>query len=252
MIHVEQAPEPGDFTKKVRSKGQAALLELIGSPDAPRRRGRPRNRGENPVTRVEDLSSDLLPDIWTEALPDLRKAYRDICAYLGMYIDRATGLATVDHFVPKSKNQALAYEWTNFRLAAHQVNANKGDHEDVLDPFEIKNGVFVLDLGTFKIEPADGLSEEVRKAVIATRERLKLNDPTFCAARARYHDLYHGLKTEPDDPDEPLPYAWLVRNCPFVAYELRRQGRLRGADGASDGTGGEGSGDPQKKNCRSA
>jgi len=36
--------------------------------------------------------------LWREALRDLRKRYRDICATLGMKIHPATGAATVDHF----------------------------------------------------------------------------------------------------------------------------------------------------------
>ncbi|WP_437315121.1 hypothetical protein [Sorangium sp. So ce385] len=229
MIRVQPAAEPPDFDAKVRQRGKAALQELIGSAEAPRRRGRPRAKL---AEKVEDIPSEALPPLWTEALPALRAAYRDICAYLGMYIDPATGLATVDHFKPKSKpsHRALAYEWSNFRLASHQINTNKGDHEDVLDPFEIQDGWFVIDLGTFKVEPGEGLDDDLRAAVIATRDRLGLNSPTFCASRERYHDLYLGLQTAPDDPDEPLPLAWIRRHCPFMAHELERQGRLRPSD----------------------
>ncbi|WP_437678874.1 hypothetical protein [Sorangium sp. So ce131] len=152
-----------------------------------------------------------------------------------MYIDPATGLATVDHFKSKSKHQRLAYEWSNVRLAAHQINTDKDNYDDVLDPFEIQDGWFVLDLLTFKVDAAEWLDEATRKAVLATRDRLKLNEPTYCAARARYHDLYHGLKTERYDPDEPLPLKWLLRHCPFVARELHRQGRLRPGDTIVDG-----------------
>ncbi|WP_437829658.1 hypothetical protein [Sorangium sp. So ce1153] len=232
MIRVQRAAEPADFDTKVRQKGKAALQELIGSAEAPRRRG---PRRAKVAERVENIPSEALPPFWTEALPELRAAYRDICAYLGMYIDPATGLATVDHFKPKSNHQALAYEWSNFRLASHQINTNKDSHEDVLDPFEIQDGWFVIDLGTFKVEPAEGLDDGLRAAVIATRDRLGLNSPTFCASRARYHDLYHGLRTDPDDPEEPLPLAWIRRYCPFVAHELRRQDRLRPADRESSG-----------------
>ncbi|WP_437575492.1 hypothetical protein [Sorangium sp. So ce887] len=227
MIRVQRAAEPPDFDAKVRQKGKAALAELIGSAEAPTRRGPKRAKLAD---RVEDIPSEALPAFWTEALPALRAVYRNICAYLGMYIEPATGLATVDHFKPKSNHKALAYEWSNFRLASHQINTSKGNHEDVLDPFEIEDGWFVIDLGTFKVEPAEGLDADLRAAVIATRDRLGLNSPTFCASRARYHDLYHGLKTDPDDPDEPLPLAWVRRECPFVAHELHRQGRLRPVD----------------------
>lgn len=232
MIRVRPSSEPAGFDDSVRKRGQNALLELIGSPEAPKRRGPKRRKLAD---RIKDLCADDLPAFWTAALPDLRAAYRDICAYLGMYIDPATGLATVDHFKPKSRYQRLAYEWSNLRLAAHQVNTDKDNYEDVLDPFQIQDGWFVLDLLTFKVDAAEELDEHTRKAVLATVDRLKLNDPTYCAARARYHDLYHGLKTEPEDPDEPLPLKWLLRHCPFVARELHRQGRLRPGDTIVDG-----------------
>ncbi|AUX25667.1 uncharacterized protein SOCEGT47_062160 [Sorangium cellulosum] len=102
MIRVQRAAEPPNFDVKVRQKGKAALAELIGSAEAPRRRGPPRKKRAG---RIEDIPSE-----------------------------------------------------------------------------------------------------------------------------ARYHDLYLGLKTDPDDPDEPLPLAWIRRHCPFMAHELERQGRLRPAD----------------------
>lgn len=210
------------------------MLELIGSSEAPKRRGPKRNQGQKLADRIEDLPADKLPAYWTDALPELRTRYRDLCAYLGMYIDPATGLATVDHWKPKSKHQRLAYEWDNFRLAAHQVNVDKGDHEDVLDPFEIEDGWFVLDLLTFEVDAAECLPEGTRAAVRATRDRLKLNDPTYCQSRGRYHDFYFGLHTDADDPIEPLPLGWLSRHCPFVARELSRQGRLRAGDALPD------------------
>ncbi|WP_441291365.1 hypothetical protein ACSRUE_13635 [Sorangium sp. KYC3313] len=94
MIRVQRAAEPAEFDAKVRQKGKAALKELIGSTEAPRRPG---PRREKLTDRIEDIPSGALPPFWVQALPELRAAYRDICAYLGMYIDPATGLATVDH-----------------------------------------------------------------------------------------------------------------------------------------------------------
>ena len=143
-----------------------------------------------------------------------------------MKIHPATGAATVDHFKPKSKRQELAYEWCNFRLAAHLINTNKDNYEDALDPFEIQNGWFELNVGNFKIKPSDGLDETLKSKVQATIDRLKLNEPTFCKAREEYHDRYHGLSQDGCPPD-PLPLSWLTEECPDVAFELERQGRLR-------------------------
>ena len=220
MIRVQREPEPRAFDAQVRQPGRNALLELVGDPAASERRG-PRR----PVlaSRIQDLPGKDLPDYWTKALPELKTAYLGICAYLGMRIHPATGSATVDHFLPKSKNQELAYEWSNFRLATAWVNSCKGEHEDVLDPFEIRDGWFVLNIGTFEVGPAEGLEDAGKTAVTRTIDRLKLNKPTFCDARREYHDRYYGLSTD----DKPFPLSWLQRESPFVARELARRERGR-------------------------
>lgn len=139
MIRVKPADPPEDFDERVALPGRRALLELIGDVSAPKRRG-PKRKGcyasidEVPVAELEKTH------YWTEALPELKRRYRATCAYLAMKIHAATGAATVDHFVPKSKDRWKAYEWSNFRLAAALVNTFKGEHDDVLDPFEIEDG----------------------------------------------------------------------------------------------------------------
>lgn len=200
MIRVEPAREPDDFDDRVRQPGARALR-----------------------ARRKDL-----PTHWRRCLPQLRAAYDDTCACLGMRIHPATGAATVDHFVPKSKTPKLAYEWSNFRLAAQAMNTNKGAHRDVLDPFVIQDGWFVLDVGTFKVLPGPGLGAARRKQIRETIDRLKLNDATFCQAREEYHDRYLGLAEPVRGAErEPLPFSWLRAECPFVASELARLGRLR-------------------------
>lgn len=225
MIYVRPAPEPEDFDSQVRRPGLQALRELVGDRRAVPRPGRKRRAV---ARRIEELASESLPPLWRNCLPRLRTAYRDICSYLGMKIHPATGAATVDHFKPKSVWQILAYEWTNYRLAARQVNASKGEHEDVLDPFEVENGWFELNLGTFEVSASRDLDEALAEKVQATIVRLKLNDPTFCKAREEYHDRYHGLSEAVGNRvREALPLSWLEEECPFVALELERQGRLR-------------------------
>ncbi len=227
MIPVAPAAEPDSFEEAVRVPGRRALLELSGDPAAPPRRGR--GRPHSPVAaRIADIPSEKLPPHWTHCLPELRLAYRDTCAYLGMKIHKATGAATVDHFLPKHRHPKQAYEWSNYRLASKQVNTNKGLHEDVLDPFLIQDGWFVLNVGTFEVAPAAELDDAMRAKVQTTIDRLKLNEPTFCLARAEYHDRYHGLAGPVGNrPQEPLPLCWLEEECPFVAAELKRQARLR-------------------------
>lgn len=227
MMHVARAGKPLEFDAQVGDRGERAMLELIGSAAAPRRRGRKR-----PVVAatIEEIPVEMLPDFWRFAIPMLRAKYAHTCAYLGMRIDPATGHATVDHFIAKCRERARAYDWANFRLASGQMNTNKGDFDDVLDPFEIEDGWFVLDLGTFKVKPADALDDGLKARIRATIIRLKLNDPVYCDARETFRDRYHGLVTDPADTAEPWPLAYVAHHGPYVAAELRRQNELRPGD----------------------
>lgn len=212
MIPVRLADEPARFDVEVRQPGLVAVRELAGDPLVPRRRGPRRQR---------------LPELWTRALPDMRRLYRRTCAYLGLYVHRGTGRDTVDHFVPKTADRRLAYEWSNLRYASADVNRLKGTR-DFVDPFHVEEGWFGLDLVTFRVRVCHDVSpgDEPRWA-----HTLKvLNEPTFCDARQWYHERYFGRQLDSLDPNEPMPYETLCVEAPFVARELRRQRRLRPED----------------------
>lgn len=223
MIHVELAAEPADFDEKVRKPGTRLLYELTGDSRAGKRRG-PKRKAI--AKRIDDIPVAMLEksSYWTEALPELMSRYRYVCAYLGMAIQPWSGGATIDHFVPKSLDRRLAYEWSNFRLASRPMNTNKQDAMDVLDPCTIENGWFVLKISNFEVDVSPALRDEkVRAQVRQTIVRLHLNDKIYCDARQYYHDRYLGLVVG----KPPLPLDWLEEGCPFVASELRRQKRLR-------------------------
>ena len=124
--------------------------------------------------------------------------------------------------VAKSKALDLVYEWSNYRLACRRMNGKKRD-ADVLDPFEIGDGWFALDLVAFQVVPGHGLSADVRTQVVETIETLDLSDDYCCKLRAEYAQDYWAGEIE-------LPY--LRRRAPFVAKELERQGRLANFAGA--------------------
>jgi hypothetical protein len=124
-------------------------------------------------------------------------------------------LGSVDHFVPKSADPSQAYEWTNFRLAQERINNNKDDSRDVLDPFHIRPGWFVLDLASFYVQPNNGLRKEIEVAIATTIRVLKLNADTFIRLR------YAVLKEYSSDN---CTIDFLDRRYPFIAAELRRQG----------------------------
>ena len=217
MIRVLPAPPPRDFDAKVRQPGLRAIAELVG--EAPPRAV---GRSHAPVAASrEEIPPDRFPPYWREAASDLLEAYDRICSYLCLYIPGGTGAPSVDHMVPKSTRWDQVYEWRNYRLACALMNARKGAVASVLDPFDIEDGWFALELVGFQVMRGERLPDGVRTAVEATIERLRLNDVTCCAARAEFaEDYWRGA----------ISADYLSRHAPFVAVELRRQGRLRGDD----------------------
>lgn len=118
--------------------------------------------------------------------------------------------------MPKSKNWKLVYEWSNYRLCAAVINGTKGDRA-LLDPFEVKDGWFALELVSFQVvvgpkAPA-GRVGEINATIVGSG----INARECCELRAQYAaDFEQGEIT--------LPY--LERRAPFVAAELRRAGRI--------------------------
>ena len=97
------------------------------------------------------------------------------------------------------------------------MNARKGV-ADVLDPFEIGEGWFALELVEFQVVPGHGLPSNVRAQVVDTIATLRLSDSICCKARAAYAQNYW---------DGEISLSYLRRHAPFVAKELERHGRLR-------------------------
>ena len=191
MIPVARAEEPETFDARVRRPGRIALARSV----------------------VAGVGADLRP-LWREALPDLMAAYDQVCAYSCFRIHPTTGAGSVDHFIPKSVNKALAYEWCNYRLACARMNARKGAATDVLDPFEVQDGWFALELVGFQVVVGAGIAPDIAAQVTRSIERLDLNADVCCDTREEYATSYWG---------EAIDWNHLRRNAPFVAFELERQ-----------------------------
>ena len=106
------------------------------------------------------------------------------------------------------------YEWDNYRLACALMNARKSNVEQVLDPFEVQDGWFALELYEFQVVPGVGLSRDVEGEVTNTIERLQLNDSLCRETRREYAEDYWCQEIE---------WSYLERHAPFVARELDRQ-----------------------------
>jgi uncharacterized protein (TIGR02646 family) len=190
VIRVIPAPEPTDFDERVRRPGFAWL----------QKRGLPAN---GPAPR------GVQPEpYWRDCLRQLHRAYGGHCAYLAYYIEPTVSQSSVDHFVPKSRRLELAYEWANYRLASGKINARKGDFDDVLDPFEIDEGAFELDLLTGAIQPSPRLRAAVRQAADATIRRLRLDDHECRGLRRKLFWQYAGEEINVDVLRHYSPFVW--------------------------------------------
>lgn len=194
MIPVQAQPEPEDFHRLVRQPGQVFL-----------RNGK--------RTRVRDFSGHMY---WRRVLKELHGSYEGICAYSCHWIPLDTGFSTVEHFRPREKYPHLAYEWSNYRLVCGALNGRKGNHTDVLDPFKIKAGWFVLDFPSLLIRAGPDLKPQTRTRVERTIARLQLNDDEVCV-QMRYRWVM-------DYRNQLITWDALRRDAPFIAFELDRQG----------------------------
>lgn len=193
MIRVTPQPEPENFDRDVRQKGRKKLEELQIDATSPL------------------PSKTKLPNLWKKVASELRERYR-FCAYTNIECPPCEG--DVDHFKPKSQYPALAYEWSNYRLALPAINRRKRDYEDVLDPFEIKNEWFELNTLDGSIHPSAKASKTLREKILAMIERLRLNNPRYCGKRLAFIKYYE---------DKKITAQYLKENAPFIYYALRRQ-----------------------------
>lgn len=218
MIPVAPAAEPPTFDAKVRQKGRAAMLELVGRPPKKNKKGRPLPAV---AKRRDQIPSDKLPPYWREVIDEMRTAYGGLCAYLAMYIEPATGNTTIDHVVPRSQDWRLVYEWSNYRLAAALINSKKGALALALDPFAIRPGMFGLEYLSMKVVAGPAAKKNELREVDETISTLGLNHKDCVAQRSAYVHFYQAKE---------IALSYLTRRAPFLASELRRQGKLNAGD----------------------
>ena len=191
MIPVEPKPEYADFDSEVRQPGLTFLAST-------------------PIPTSAQFSKK---NYWTKARVHLYAAYLGQCAYTTMHLVDG---GTVDHFRPKTTYPHLAYEWDNYRLARQKINGRKSNTEEVVDPFEVEAGWFVLHMPSCLVRAGSGLERAVRRRVNATINILQLNaDDLLVQERC---DLLISLA------DGNVTMGFLDRWYPFLSSEVRRQG----------------------------
>ena len=199
MIPVLEVAEPASFDASVRRPGLNWLSNHNVPPSAKLPKG------------------VKLQSYWRTTLGELHSSYDGICAYLSIYIERCTGAVTADHFVAKSSSLALAYEWSNYRLACTTLNARKNKFSLALDPFEIQGETFHLELVSGRIFPNPLLDPVQNDRAQKTIALLKLDDGLCREARARRYSEYCS---------GDISAAFLQRYAPFVWFEADRQGLI--------------------------
>lgn len=199
MIPVIPKPEPKDFDTQVRQKG----LRWLAKHDID-------------IT-VPLPSGTKLPPCWLACLDELHRRYGGVCAYLAVFFERTTGTGNVEHFCPKSLRPDLAYEWCNYRLACSAINSRKWNFTDILDPFEVEDDWFYLELVSGHIFPNPQLPDALQKEIQKTIDRLKLDSSANNDMRAEHYRFYCEGK---------ILEAFLKKYSPFVWKEAARQGLL--------------------------
>ncbi len=190
MIPVELQPEPIDFDANVRKPGKAFLAKT-------------------PSPKRKDFKEN---SHWRKSANNLYTAYSGICAYSCFYMP---SFSTIDHFLPKSTYPEYAYEWHNFRLCSQRLNNYKDDSTDVLDPFSIQLGWFVLDFPSCLVRSGQGLPDDLRQKVETTINRLHLNlDDDLVQERCDIMVYYASGEVN---------LAFMTRRYPFLAKEIVRQ-----------------------------
>jgi uncharacterized protein (TIGR02646 family) len=195
MIPVSLPAPPAHYWTEVRGRG---LIFLAGTP--------------HPTSDEWNRHR-----YWREIHEDLYQWHKGVCVYCASWTPRPSGQrgsdhTTIDHFVPKSRNEQLAYEWSNFRLVRSKLNHRKERFEDVIDPCALQPGWFRLNFTTFLLKPDDNLPQEAKDRVVATINRLQLNDdPAYVTERARVIFRYAAGE---------IVFLDVQRLYPFIASEL--------------------------------
>ena len=145
-------------------------------------------------------------DYWSEFEPELRIAFRRLCAYCAMAVMKAN----VDHFIPvavlKTRGEDhRAYEWDNFRYVEGVLNQKKWEHL-VLDPFQVDDDWFRLTLPSLQLTLTDKVPPELRELAEFTLDRLGLgHGEVVVRYRTQWFTMYRKQKLTLDGLRDVAP-----------------------------------------------
>jgi hypothetical protein len=186
MIRFEPSPSPTEFEERCRQPGMAWLAE-------------------NPaVARPRDL--------WSRFKPQLADAFGQLCAYSCMY----EPIGTVDHYLSWKTHPERAYDWDNYRFASPWLNSSKQAADDaVLDPFQVGDGWFEIQLPSLQLVLTDAVPKEHRARAEHTLVRLHLrDDERVIRQRREWYRMYQ---------EGELSLEGLRKKAPLIARAVEKQ-----------------------------
>ena len=184
MVRIKQQPELPIFDTKVRKPGNEFLKN-------------------NPNTKSSEY-----PPYWLEIQEEFAEIYDYICAYLGLY-DHS---GEIDHFIPKSEDKTLVYEWSNYRYCSNKVNKVKSFKSITTDPFTINNGDILLDVSIGEVYANTTLDKDRQETINNEISLLGLNKHRFCNTRLSYLNDYEKGHAQ---------LASIERTAPFIAEFIK-------------------------------
>ncbi len=190
MIRIIPAEPPHDFYQKVELKGEKWLL-----------------------THSKDES---LPRWWADYYDALYERYNGICAYTGMWISEF-GMS-LDHFLPKSKYPQHAFKWNNYRLTSSRINSRKSDKMGILDPFDVPDGAFRIQLDTGVVSVRESAFTDVEQLAQAHAALKILPMGAVSRMHMRWLDSFIQGNISP---------SFLRKVDPFLYAELLKQKFLK-------------------------
>lgn len=190
------------------------MIKVAPKPEFPTFAVRVRNPGVAFLATCQHPTSEQFrkKNFWNRAAPELHAAYSGVCAYTSMFLPEQ---GTVDHFLPKTIHPHLAYEWSNFRLASGRVNSSKGNALGIVDPFDVEDDWFYLDIPACLLKPNPALAPPLKARIALTINSLRLNgDDNY--AQERCNILIEYARND-------VSLGFLERRYPFLAKEVKRQ-----------------------------
>ena len=178
-------PEPADFEAKCRAPGNTWLTTHVS--------GRPADR-------------------WSPFRLDLAAGFAGRCGYGAMWISSGT----VDHFASCDEDRSKAYEWSNYRYVEGWFNSSKSKQPsaNLLDPFEVQQGWFEVDLPSLQLRLTNAVPPELRERAEFTLKRLPLrDDERVIRQRRAWLEMY----------EQGTPLDVIAQKAPLIAQAIRRQ-----------------------------